>query len=243
MLRRIDLELGAEAADAVFQRGDRQVVPCAEVLDVHPARPAGGVDALLAAGLELAGGNGKFLPGLRCRIRIEPGFLVGVLIDVEHRRRGIEREGQHVAFAVGVVTGHRAHVGFGVELLARILHQLVDRHDRALGTHHGCRPDLEHLNDVGRLAGSEGGDRRRHGFAITALVDGHHLVVLLAGIKTAGHGIDAVAVRAGHRVPPLDFGLRLRRKREEGRNCGGCYLDFHLVSLIEGLAYPGHMTE
>src|SRR2546422_11703326 len=110
----------------------RSVVPGTEVLDVHPRRPAGAVDAALARGLEPAGGSGELLPGLRRLVRVEPRLAVGVLVDVEHRRRAVERQRQQIAFAVGVVAGHRWQVIFRFERLARLLHHLVDGFDRAL---------------------------------------------------------------------------------------------------------------
>src|SRR2546426_2299824 len=90
--RRIHLELGIDACDAVLPRADRQVVPGTEVLDVHPRRPAGAVDAALARGLEPAGGSGELFPGLWRPVRVEPGLAVGVLVDVEQIGRASCRE-------------------------------------------------------------------------------------------------------------------------------------------------------
>ena len=218
MQRRVDRELGVHATDAVLLGADGQVVPGAEVLHMHPRRPAGGVDAALAAGLELAGSDAELLPGLGRGVGVQPGLLEGVLVDVEHRRGRIEGHRQHIALAVGVVARHRRDIRLRVEGLARILHQLVDRLDRALGRHHRGGAHLEHLHDVRRIAGPEGGDRGGHRLGVAALVDRHHLVVLLAGIEAGGHLAHAVAERTGHRMPPLDFCRCLGL----GRPCQGC---------------------
>ena len=79
--RRIDLEHGVDSAHAVFAGADRQVVPGAEVLDVHPRRPAAGIDAGLAGGLQRAGGDGEFLPGLRRLVGVEAGLPEGIPVE------------------------------------------------------------------------------------------------------------------------------------------------------------------
>ena len=156
--------------------GERQVVPGAVVLEQDPGLPFGGQPALGARGDQLGGGIAHFLPGLGRRVGIEPGFLEQVLVPVEDRRGGVERHRQQLAVGRRVVAVHRADEGLGIERLLLVLHQLVDRIDRALGRHHGRGADLEHLHDVRRLLGAEGGDRRRHGLAVGALEDGVDLV-------------------------------------------------------------------
>ena len=228
------LNCGVEPVHAVRLGADRQVVPGAEILDVHPGRPAGRVDALLAGRLQLGRSDGELGPGLGRLLGIEPRLLERVLVDVEQRRRTVERQRQHVALAVGVVAGDRGEVVLGIEGLLGFLHHHVDGLDRALGRHHRRRPDLEHLQDVRRVAGTKRGDRRRHRFGVGALVDRDDLVVLLAGVEAGGDVVDAIAQRAGHRVPPLDFGLCLRGGRAEqadGQRRGSKCLETHGILL------------
>src|SRR5690606_37191415 len=61
----VDGEARVEAAHAVLLRADGDVMPGAEVLDMHPGRPRGGVDAVLAGRLELFRRGDELLPGLR----------------------------------------------------------------------------------------------------------------------------------------------------------------------------------
>src|SRR5207302_2568945 len=89
--RRVDGELGVEAAHAILLGADGHVVPGAEVLDVRPGRPARRVDALLAGALQLLGGGLELLPRL-WRLRLEAGLPESIAIDVEHDRRAVERE-------------------------------------------------------------------------------------------------------------------------------------------------------
>jgi hypothetical protein len=96
----------------------------------------------------------------------------------------------------------------------------VDRLDRVLGGHHRRGAHFEHLEDVRRVAGAERGDRGGHRLRIAALVDRVDLVVALALVEALGQVVDAIVVRAGHRVPPLDLGDSLRRCREAGKRGG-----------------------
>jgi hypothetical protein len=112
---------------------------------------------------------------------------------------------QHLALRCRVVAGDRGQVVVRIERLARILHQLVDRFDGALGAHHGRGTDLEDLQDVRCGAGAECCDAGIHGVGIAALEGRDHLVVLLAGIEVSRELVDDVVVAAGHRVPPLDL--------------------------------------
>jgi hypothetical protein len=114
---------------------------------------------------------------------------------------------------------------------AGILHDLAHRHDGALAGHHGGGADLEHLQDVRRIAGAEGGDGGGQGLVVAALEGGHDLVVFLAGVEVLGQVVDPFAIGAGHRMPPLDFGLGLGGERRRLPASNGGKLNFMLVSL------------
>ena len=105
-------------------------------------------------------------PGRGRAVRVEAGLLEHVLVVVEDRRRAVERERQHLALAGRVVAGDGADVGLGIELLAGLAHHLLDRLDRALRAHHRRRADLEHLQDVRRVACAERRDRGGHRLGI-----------------------------------------------------------------------------
>ncbi len=215
--RAVELESRAEPAEAVLQGRERHVVPGAEALELHPRLPAGRKAAGGARGLELRGGLLDFGPGLRRIGGIEAGLLERIVVDVEHLRRAVERHRDQVPGRVGVIDGDGAKEALGIERLLRLGHQLVDRLDRALGRHHRRGADFEHLHDLRRVAGAIRGDRRGHRFVVLALVDRRDLVVLLRGVELVGDLVDDVIELAGHRMPPLDLGdrLRLRRKRKK----------------------------
>ncbi len=203
----VEDELGAEPAEAVGQRADRLVVPSREVLDVDPALPGRGEATRVAGFLQRQRCLLEFRPGRGRRLRVEPGSGERVLVVPEHGRRAVERHRQHQAFGRRVVAGHRLQVGARIERLAGVLHQLVDRIDGTLGTHHGGGADLEDLDDVRLLARPERGDRRRHRLCIGALEGRDDLVIVLGGVEVGGDLLDPLAVGTPHGVPPLDLCL------------------------------------
>ena len=206
--RRIELQLGVETVEAVGLGADRHVVPGGELLDMRPGRPGVGEAAGLVAGrLQLLGGVEHFRPGLRDLGDIR--LLQFILVDPHHHRGRVEGERQHVALRGRVVAGDGRQIRLGIERLVRVLHQLVDRLDGAVGAHHGRGADLEHLHDVRRGAGAERGDAGIHRVRIGALVGRHDLVVGLAGVEFVGELVDDVVVAAGHRVPPLELDHRM----------------------------------
>ena len=224
MQGRVELQLGVEAVDSVRTGCQRHVVPHRELLDVQPGDPGAREAALvIASSLELLGGGEDIRPGLRRGLGIKPGLPERIVVDPHHRRRGIEREGQHLALRGRVIARHRRQIGLRLELLARIGHQLVDRLHRPLGRHHRRRADLENLNDMRRVAGTERRDTRVHGIRIGTLVTDDDLVVLLGGVEILGELDHHVIVGASHGVPPLDLdlregrGTRKRGKGEKGR--------------------------
>ena len=219
--RRIDEHPGVVAAHAVALRGEFDVVPGREALELRPAHPARGERTGMPTRLELGGGLRDFDPGLRRLVRIEAGGLEGVLVVVENGGRAVEREAQHLPVGRRVVAGDGGHIGPLVELHAGVGHHLADRHDGVLAGHHRRGADFEHLQDVRRVTGTEGGNRRGHRFVVRAFEGRHDLVVFLAGVEILGQVIDPFAQSAPHRVPPLDFGLGLHRHgecRRQGKN-------------------------
>ncbi len=207
--RRVELQLGVEAVHAVGLGGERHVVPGRELLEVDPGDPGVAEAAVgIAGGLQLLGGLEHFGPGLRRLVGVEAGLLERVLVVPHHRAGRVERERQHLALGGGIVAGDGRQVGLGIERLAGLLHQHVHRLHGAGRRHHGGGADLEHLHDVRRLAGAEGGDAGIHGVGIAALVGRDDLVVLLGALKSLASLTMTIVVGAGHRVPPLDLGLR-----------------------------------
>ena len=87
-----------------------------------------------------------------------------------------------------------------------------------------------------RKSGPEGGDGRRHGLVVGALVGRHDLVVLLAGVEFLGQVVDPLVVDGGHRVPPHDLGLRLcGRDDADGQQRGsGKRLQFEHGKGLQG---------
>jgi hypothetical protein len=207
-----------QATKAVVFGGEQHVVPGREALQLGPADPAGGERALVARCLELGSGQGHFGPGRWRLFGVQPGGLESVLVVVEDRCGAVEREAQHLAVGGGVVAGHRGHIGLGSNLAPAFFHDLGHRHDGALGGHHGGGADFKHLQDVRRIAGAECGDGSRHGLVVAALEGRHDLVVLLAGVEVLGQVVDPFTKGAAHGMPPLDFGLGLRR---QGKGNGG----------------------
>ena len=164
--RGVEHELGVEAAEAVLQVPIRQVVPaprgsrvCTQV-GQSVVKPHGGgarLDDLL-----------RRTPPSRPRSRAaasgsSPAFSNDVLVVVQDRRRGVERQGQHVAVGVGVVADDRRRERpAGSNGSPVVGHQLVDRIDRRPWRPSWCRC---RPRTPGRCAGcslgAESGDRRR----------------------------------------------------------------------------------
>ena len=216
--RRVEGQARIQAAHAVALAGELDVMPCGKALELRPAHPARGEWAGMAAGLQLGGRLRDFDPRLRRFLRVQTGGLEGVLVVVEYRRRAVEREAQHLPVRGGVIAGDGRHVGRLIELDAGIGHDLADRDDRALAGHHRRRADFEHLQDVRRVTGTIGRNRRRHRFVVAALERGDDLVFGLAGVELIRQIADPLAQRAGHRVPPLNLGLGMNRHRRNGKS-------------------------
>jgi len=74
--------------------------------------------------------------------------------------------------------------------------------------------------DMGRVAGAGGRDHRGHGFVVAALEDRHHLVIRLRLVEAFRQVADAVAERARHGVPDVDFRRRQSLARSgQGEQC------------------------
>ena len=219
--RGVEFEHGIEAVETVGLAAHRHVVPGGELLDQAPGAPGRGEAAGRVGRMQLLGVGEHFRPGLR-RLG-DLGLLQRVEIDPQHHARRIERKRQHVALRGRVVTGDRRQIGFGVEFLALLLHQLGNRLDRALGGHHGRGADFEHLHDARGVAGAERRDPGVQHVGVAALEGRDDLVVGLRGVEVIGELDHDIVVRAGHRMPPLDLGHRVsgRRERKRDSDCRG----------------------
>src|SRR4030095_16354403 len=98
--------------------GERNVVPGAEILDLHPGLPLAGEAALVARRQELLGILLHLVPDLGRLVAREAGLLEGVLIVIEHGRGGVERHRQELAVGRRVVTVERRQIGVWVNRLA-----------------------------------------------------------------------------------------------------------------------------
>ncbi len=148
-------------------------------------------DARLA---QLAGRGLDLGPSLRCLFVVEPRGTKQVLVVVEDRGRGIERERQQIARRIRIIARYDRH-------------QLEHRIDRAPRRHHGGGRDLVYLHD-GRLGmGAHREDRRRDGFRIAALGSGDDPVVGLRPVEIGHQSVERVAKLAGHGVPEFRLGF------------------------------------
>ncbi len=185
-----------------------------KILDIDPGGPGCGEAADGAGRAQPLRSSADLGPGLRRHFRIEARGAEQILVVVEDRRRGIERKRQHVAGDVGVIAGDGRQIGAGRERLRLVAHQFEHRIDRPLRRHHGRGRDLVDLND-GRLAArTEGEDRGCHRFGVAAFIRRHDPVVGLRGVEIGRELLELLAEFARHRVPPMDFGGRLRRRRQ-----------------------------
>ncbi len=212
--------LGSLPAKPFSLVANGDVVPRRKAFELDPRLPRGREAARRGARrLDLRGGGHDFGPGRRRAVGIEPRLLERLLVVEEHRRRAVERKGQHLSLGIGVVPGHRRYVDLRVEFLAGIGHHLVDRLDRPLRVHHLRRADLPDLQDRRRAARAIRGNRRRHRLGIGALEDRSDLVLALALVEFLREIVDAVVVGKRHPMPELDFGDGMRG-RGHAEQCG-----------------------
>jgi hypothetical protein len=154
--------------------------------------------------------------------RIEPGGAEQILVVIEDRGRGVEREGQHVAGDVGIIAGDGGQIGGRRKILRLVAHQLEHRIDRAARGHHGGGGDLVDLHDRRLAARTKREDRGRHRLRIITLVGRDDPVFGLRGVEIGGEFFQMLAELPRHRMPPVDFGARLRRRHQtDGDDSGG----------------------
>ena len=174
------------AAESVAQRRELGVVPPREAFELRPANPTRRKRAFVARGLQLRRGEHDFRPGLRRFLRIESRCFERVLVVVEHGRRAVKWQAQHLAVRRRVIAGDCGHVRRGIKLVARLFHQVVHWLNRTLRCHHRRGADFEHLQDVRRITGAKSGDCGRHRLVVAALKYRHDLVFLLALVESLG---------------------------------------------------------
>ena len=220
-VRIVEGQLRIEPAKAIGPGRQWQIVERGKILDMNPGRPGCGEPAGRARRAQALRRGADLGPGLRRHLRIEARGAEQILVVVEDRRRDVERERQHVAGDIGIVTGHGRQIRLRRERLRLIAHQFEHRIDRALCRHHGGGRDLVDLNDGGLASRTEGEDRRRHRLGVVALVGRHDPVVGLRRIEIGRQLFQLLAEFPRHRVPPHDLGggLRRRRKRRGGERC------------------------
>ena len=209
MQRGVERQPGIRAKHAVALGGKLGVVPGTEALELGPADPAGGERTLVSGSLELGCGIGHLRPGFGWFFGIQASGLERVLVVMENGCGTVEGETQHLTVRCRVIASHCRNIGIGIELDARLFHDIRHRHDCPLAGHHRRRSHLEHLQDVRRVTGAERGNGRCHGLVITALERRNNLVFFLAVVEILGEIIDPLAQCTPHGVPPLDFGLCL----------------------------------
>ena len=213
MQRAVDAQLGVHALEAVGLGRQRHVVQRRELLDLRPGRPGGGQAAGRGiGGADLLRGLAGLGPGRGRLLGIEAGLAEGLLVVERDRRRRVERHRHDAAVDEAVIAAHAGQVVVEVDLHAGLGQQLVQRLHRAARGHHRRRADLEHLDDMRRVAGAEGRDRRDHRLGIGALEAGIDLVLGLRGVEVGRDLLEHPAERLGQAVPEIDLdaGLGLR---------------------------------
>ena len=162
---------------------------------VQPCQ-AGRERALVAAGLELGGGQRDFGPGRAAASSgSRPAALKASLLIVEDRRRAVEREAQHLAVRRRVVAGHgRAHRPRGRTCSRRSSSPGRPARSRPCSpSWWRCRP----RTPAGCAARCPRGTRRSPPSSTRRSVPlnvGHDLVVLLARIEVLGQVVDPFVV-------------------------------------------------
>ena len=186
-------------------------MPGREAFQLRPALPGGGEGAFVAAGFEFGSGERHFRPGAGRFGGVQARRFEGVFVEIEDGGGAVERKAQHLAVGCGVVAGDGGHIGGRVKLLPCILHDLCNRNDSAFAGHHGGGSHFKHLQNVRGVTSTEGSNSGGHGLVVGAFEGRDDFVFFLAGVEVFGQVVDPFAVDSGHGMPPLDFGLRLRR--------------------------------
>jgi len=213
-VRVIEGQLRVEPAEAIGPGRQWQIVERGKILDMNPGGPGCGEPARRAGRTQALRRGTDLGPGLRRHLRIEARGAEHILVVVKDRRRDVERERQHVAGDVGIISGHSRQICLRRERFRLIAHQFEHRIDRALGRHHGRGRDLVDLDDGGLASRTECEDRRRHRLGVVALVGRHDPVVGLRRIEIGRQLFELLAELPRHCVPPHDLGGGLRRRRK-----------------------------
>ena len=191
---------------AVGFAGKGQIVNGAVIFHLDPGLPGGHHAFFDAGGHQLGRDVPHLVPGEGFGFgrQVDAGLFEQIHIVVHDRGRRVEGHGQQVAVFIHIVGKHGLQIGGPVNLVALVIHQLVDRIN-GTGEHHGEGADLEGLQDVGLFLGPVGGHTGIDGLVVVALVGFDHDIVALGGIEGIHDLLQGFAAGTPHGVPPLDF--------------------------------------
>jgi len=221
----VDGQFAIQALVSVGFGGKGQVVNGAVVFDLGPGLPGGDHAAGHTGGHDGFKDLTQLVPCYRIFFGEDrqSGLLEQVDIVVHYGCGGIKRHGHQIALGIHVVGEHRLHIVLPVYIVAKILHQLVNRVDHS-GHHHGLGAHFKRLQHVGMFFGPNGGNAGVDRFIIVALIGLDDHVFVLGGIEFLHHGFNRLAPGAAHGMPPMDFNgfghcLGNRKNDNQYRRC------------------------
>ena len=206
----IEFQLGVKAIEAVMVGGKGNIVPGREAFKLNPGLPAAGHTIFACTGfLDLSGQISNFRPGLGEGFGITTSLFHGILVIVENRGRGVERHGDELAIARGVVARYGRQEFGHVERSSGIVHDFVDGTDGAFGCHHAGCSHFKDLDDVGMLFCAESCNSGGHGFIIVALVHALDFILVLGCVEVFDDIVSNFTKFPTHAMPEGNCGLGL----------------------------------
>jgi hypothetical protein len=122
----LDLDQTIEI-ELAFCIGHLDAVPGAQVVDMHPGWPGGGVGAGAAGVEQFVGRLLRFSPGLWRLVRVEAGLAEGGLVDEQHRGGQRDRQRKEVSLGVAEADAQFGRQFSAVEGQIGFLHHLMQR--------------------------------------------------------------------------------------------------------------------